>query len=44
MCSKGETMQAGFHITTKISPGNKIEIQLPEGAIGEEIEVIVLLP
>ena len=30
-------MQAAFHITTKILPGNKIEIQLPEGAIGEEI-------
>jgi len=33
----GETMQAAFHITTKVLPGNKIEIQLPEGAIGEEI-------
>jgi len=37
-------MQAAFHITTKILPGNKIEIQVPEGAIGEDIEVIILLP
>lgn len=37
-------MQAAFHITTKVLPGNKIEIQLPEGTIGEEIKVIILLP
>lgn len=28
-------MQAAFHITTKVLPGNKIEIQLPEGAIAQ---------
>ncbi|NJO75077.1 MAG: hypothetical protein HC833_15715 [Leptolyngbyaceae cyanobacterium RM1_406_9] len=37
-------MQAAFHIVTRVLPGNKIEIQLPEGTIGKEIEAIVLLP
>jgi hypothetical protein len=37
-------MQAAFHVVTKVLPGNKIEIQLPEGATGEEIKVIILLP
>jgi hypothetical protein len=39
-----ETMQAAYHTTTTILPGNKIEIELPEGTIGEAIEVIILLP
>lgn len=37
-------MQAAYHTTTTILPGNKIEIELPEGTLGEVIEVIILLP
>jgi hypothetical protein len=37
-------MQAAYHTTTTILPGNKIEVELPEGTIGEAIEVIILLP
>lgn len=37
-------MQAAYHTTTIILPGNKIEIELPEGTIGEAIEVIILPP
>jgi hypothetical protein len=37
-------MQAAYHTTTTVLPGNKIEIELPEGTIGDAIEVIVLLP
>jgi hypothetical protein len=37
-------MQAAYHLTTTILPGNKIEIELAEGTVGDAIEVIVLLP
>lgn len=37
-------MQAALRVVTKILPGNKIEIEIPEGEIGEDIEVIVMLP
>ena len=37
-------MQAALRVITKILPGNKIEIEIPEGEIGEDIEVIVMLP
>jgi hypothetical protein len=37
-------MQAALRFTTKVLPGNRIEIQVPEGEIGNDIEVIVLLP
>jgi len=37
-------MQSALHITTKVLPGNKIEIEVPAGSIGESIEVIVILP
>ncbi|MBW4694439.1 MAG: hypothetical protein KME27_22055 [Lyngbya sp. HA4199-MV5] len=36
-------MQSALHITTKVLPGNKIEIQIPPGSIGEEVEVFVVL-
>jgi hypothetical protein len=38
------TMQAALRITTKVLPGNKIEIDIPESEIGEDIEVIIMLP
>ena len=37
-------MQSAIRITTKILPGDKLEIQLPPGAVGEEVEVFVILP
>jgi len=37
-------MQSALRITTKALPGSKIEIEIPEGNIGEDIEVIVMLP
>ncbi len=37
-------MQSALHITTKVLPGDKIEIEVPAGSIGEDIEVIIILP
>ncbi len=37
-------MQSALRITTKILPGNKIEIQVPEAVIGDSVEVFVILP
>jgi len=37
-------MHSAIRITTKVLTGNKVEIELPPGSVGEEVEVIVLLP
>ncbi|GET39459.1 hypothetical protein [Microseira wollei] len=37
-------MQAALRITTKVLPGDKVEIQLPPGSVGEEVEVFVIIP
>ena len=37
-------MQSALRVTAKVLPGNKIEIQIPPGSIGEEVEVFVVLP
>ncbi len=37
-------MQSALRITTKVLPGNKVEIELPPGSVGEEVEVFVILP
>ncbi|MCL1463288.1 hypothetical protein [Argonema galeatum] len=37
-------MQPSLHIKTKILPGNKIEIEIPEAAIGDAVDVFVILP
>ncbi|NMG18700.1 hypothetical protein [Brasilonema bromeliae] len=37
-------MQAALRITTKVLPGNKIEIELPEAEIGDTVDVFVILP
>ncbi len=37
-------MQAAIRVITKVLPGNKIEIEVPEGSVGEDVEVIVVLP
>jgi len=35
---------AALCLITKVLPGNKIEIEIPESKIGEDIEVIVMFP
>ena len=37
-------MQETVRVVTKVLPGNKIEIEVPEGSVGEDVEVIVVLP
>ncbi|GAA6616861.1 hypothetical protein [Scytonema sp. NUACC26] len=37
-------MQSALRITTKVLPGNKIEIELPQAEIGDDVYVIVILP
>jgi hypothetical protein len=37
-------MQSAFHVTTKVLPGNKIEIELPPGSEGQDVTVFVVLP
>lgn len=37
-------MQSALRITTKVLPGDKVEVQLPPGSVGEEVEVFVILP
>ena len=37
-------MQPALYLTTKVLPGNKIEIEIPEGEIGDTVDVFVVLP
>ena len=37
-------MQPALHLTTKVLPGNKIDIEIREGAIGDTVDVFVVLP
>jgi hypothetical protein len=37
-------VQPALHLTTKVLPGNKIEIEIPEGEIGDTVDVFVVLP
>jgi hypothetical protein len=37
-------MQSALHITANVLPGNRIEIQLPCLAEGEEVDVFIVLP
>ena len=37
-------MQPALHLTTKVLPGNKIEIEILEGKIGDTVDVFVVLP
>ena len=37
-------MQSALRIKTKVLPGNKLEIELPPGSEGEEVDVFVVLP
>ena len=36
-------MESALHIKTKILPGHKVEFVIPQGDVGEDIEVIVVL-
>lgn len=37
-------MQSAIRITTRVLPGNKVEVLIPPGSEGEDVEVIVVLP
>ncbi|MGK7938180.1 MAG: hypothetical protein AB4206_20640 [Xenococcaceae cyanobacterium] len=37
-------MQPALHLTTKVLPGKKIEIEIPEGEIGDTVDIFVVLP
>jgi hypothetical protein len=37
-------MQSVIRITTKVLAGNQLEIQVPPGSVGEEVEVFVIIP
>ncbi len=37
-------MQSALRITTKVLPGNKIEIEILEAEIGDSVDVFVILP
>lgn len=36
-------MQSALRMTTKVLPGNKIELEIPPGSEGQEVEVFVVL-
>ena len=37
-------MESALRIKTKVLVGNKVEIELPPGSVGQEVEVFVVLP
>jgi mannitol/fructose-specific phosphotransferase system IIA component (Ntr-type) len=37
-------MQSALHITTKVLRGNRVEVQLPLGSEGQEVDVFIVLP
>jgi len=37
-------IQSPLRITTKVLPGGKVEIQVPSGYEGQEVEVFVVFP
>ncbi|AFZ42353.1 hypothetical protein PCC7418_0107 [Halothece sp. PCC 7418] len=36
--------QSAIHITTKVLPGNRIEVELPSDLEGKAVDVFVVLP
>jgi hypothetical protein len=36
-------MQSALHITTKVLPGNRVEVQLPYGSEGQNVDVFIVL-
>jgi hypothetical protein len=37
-------MQSALHITAKVLPGNRVEVQLPSGSEGQEVDIFIVLP
>jgi mannitol/fructose-specific phosphotransferase system IIA component (Ntr-type) len=37
-------MQPALYITTTVLPGNRVEVQLPSGSEGQEVNVFIVLP
>jgi hypothetical protein len=37
-------MQSAIRVTTKVLPGDKVEVQVPEGLEGSVVEVVVTFP
>lgn len=37
-------MKSTLYITTKVLPGNKIEIQAPTLSVGQTVEIVILIP
>lgn len=37
-------MQTALQIVTKVLPGNQIEVQIPSGSEGQEVNVFIVLP
>jgi hypothetical protein len=40
----GVIMQTALQIVTKVLPGNRIEVQIPSGSEGQEVNVFIVLP
>jgi hypothetical protein len=40
----GIIMQTALQIVTKVLPGNRIEVQIPSGSEGQEVNVFIVLP
>jgi hypothetical protein len=40
----GIIMQSALQIVTKVLPGNRIEVQIPSGSEGQEVNVFIVLP
>jgi hypothetical protein len=37
-------MQSAIRVTTKVLPGDQVEVQVPEGLEGSVVEVVVIVP
>lgn len=37
-------MQPALHITTKVLPGKKIKVEIPEAKVRDSVDVFVILP
>jgi hypothetical protein len=37
-------MQPALHLTTKVLPGQRIEVQLPNSIEGQQVEIFIVMP
>jgi hypothetical protein len=37
-------VKSTLYITTKVLPGNRIEIQAPDLSVGQTVEIVILIP